>query len=39
MTHFGMVCPALTGHFNPMTTLGYELQRRGHRVVVRWQIF
>ncbi len=34
MTHFGLICPALTGHLNPMTTLGYELQRRGHRVTL-----
>lgn len=34
MTHFGIICPAATGHLNPMTTLGYELQRRGHRVTV-----
>lgn len=34
MTHFGIICPAATGHLNPMTTLGYELLRRGHRVTV-----
>jgi zeaxanthin glucosyltransferase len=34
MTHFGLLCPAMTGHLNPMTTLGYELQRRGHRVTL-----
>ena len=34
MTHFGIICPAATGHLNPMTTLGYELQKRGHRVTV-----
>jgi zeaxanthin glucosyltransferase len=34
MTHFGIICPALTGHLNPMTTLGYELQQRGHRVTL-----
>ena len=34
MTHFGIICPATTGHLNTMTTLGYELQRRGHRVTV-----
>lgn len=34
MTHYGIICPALTGHLNPMTTLGRELQRRGHRVTV-----
>lgn len=34
MTHFGLICPAAAGHLNPMTTLGYELQQRGHRVTV-----
>lgn len=34
MTHFGIICPTSTGHLNPMTTLGYELQRRGHQVTV-----
>ncbi|GJD16595.1 hypothetical protein RIVM261_015510 [Rivularia sp. IAM M-261] len=34
MTHFGIICPAATGHLNPMTTLGYELQKRGHQVTV-----
>jgi len=34
MTHFGIICPATTGHLNPMLTLGYELQRRGHRVTL-----
>ncbi len=34
MTHFGLICPSATGHLNPMTTLGYELQRRGHRVTL-----
>ncbi len=34
MTHFGIICPAAAGHLNPMTTLGYELQRRGHRVTL-----
>ena len=34
MTHFGIICPASTGHLNPMTTLGYELKQRGHRVSV-----
>lgn len=33
MTHFGIICPA-GSHLNPMTTLGYELQRRGHKVTV-----
>jgi zeaxanthin glucosyltransferase len=34
MTHFGLLCPAASGHLNPMTTLGYELQQRGHRVTL-----
>ena len=34
MTHFGIICPAAAGHLNPMTTLGYELKKRGHRVTV-----
>lgn len=34
MTHFGIICPASTGHLNPMTTLGRELQQRGHRVTL-----
>ncbi|AFZ10182.1 glycosyltransferase, MGT family [Oscillatoria nigro-viridis PCC 7112] len=34
MTHFGIICPAANGHLNPMTTLGSELLRRGHRVTV-----
>lgn len=34
MTHFGIICPPATGHLNALTTLGNELQRRGHRVTV-----
>lgn len=34
MTHFGIICPATTGHLNTMTTLGWELQRRGHQVTL-----
>ena len=34
MTHFGIICPATTGHLNPMSTLGAQLQRRGHRVTL-----
>src|SRR6266478_918633 len=34
MSHLGLICPELTGHLNPMTTLGRELARRGHRVTV-----
>ena len=34
MSHLGLICPELSGHLNPITTLGRELQRRGHRVTV-----
>lgn len=34
MTHFGILCPAKTGHLNTMLPLGRELQRRGHRVTL-----
>ncbi len=34
MTHFGIICPTALGHLNPMTALGYELQKRGHRVTL-----
>ena len=34
MTHFGLLCPALTGHLNTMLPLGQELQRRGHQVTL-----
>lgn len=34
MTHFGLICPALTGHLNPMLPIGQELKRRGHRVTM-----
>ncbi|NEO74378.1 hypothetical protein [Moorena sp. SIO3H5] len=34
MTHFGIMCPPVSGHLNPMATLGYELKQRGHRVTV-----
>lgn len=34
MTHFGIVCPPLTGHLNTMIPLGCELQQRGHRVTL-----
>ena len=30
--HLGMICPEMTGHLNPMTTLGRELNQRGHQV-------
>jgi UDP:flavonoid glycosyltransferase YjiC (YdhE family) len=32
--HLGLICPELSGHLNPMTTLDRELQRRGHHVTV-----
>ncbi len=32
MAHIGLFCPSASGHLNPMTTLGYELHQRGHRV-------
>jgi len=34
MTHLGLICPELSGHLNPMTTLGRELRCRGHHVTV-----
>lgn len=34
MLHFGVMCPEVSGHLNPMATLGRELQRRGHRVTL-----
>lgn len=34
MTHFGLLCPAASGHLNPLTTLGHALQQRGHRVTL-----
>ncbi|MBD2128318.1 glycosyltransferase [Microcoleus sp. ZQ-A2] len=34
MTHFGLLCPTLTGHLNTMLPLGQELQRRGHQVTL-----
>ncbi|HEU4678943.1 MAG TPA: hypothetical protein VFS35_05440, partial [Terrimicrobiaceae bacterium] len=34
MAHFGLTCPELSGHLNPMTTLGRELKRRGHRLTL-----
>src|SRR5437763_16846186 len=33
MAIIGAICPRLTGHLNPLTTLCGELQRRGHRVI------
>lgn len=34
MTHFGIICPPGPGHLNPMTALGRELKRRGHKVTI-----
>lgn len=34
MTYFGLICPAASGHLNPMTALGHELKQRGHRVTL-----
>jgi zeaxanthin glucosyltransferase len=34
MSHIGLVCPDYTGHLSPMSTLGRELARRGHRVTL-----
>ncbi|WP_414624302.1 glycosyltransferase [Calothrix sp. CCY 0018] len=34
MTHFGIICPTSSGHFNTLLPLGYELKKRGHRVTV-----
>ncbi|GFE69556.1 glycosyltransferase [Chroococcus sp. FPU101] len=34
MTHFGIICPPVSGHINPMAALGRELIQRGHRVTV-----
>ncbi|MGL5795277.1 MAG: glycosyltransferase [Waterburya sp.] len=34
MKHFGILCPPGAGHLNPMSSLGYELQQRGHRVTL-----
>jgi len=32
--HIGLICPEISGHLNPMTTLGRELLRRGYRVIL-----
>ncbi|MEH1793197.1 MULTISPECIES: glycosyltransferase [unclassified Nostoc] len=34
MTHYGLICPASTGHLNTMLPLGKELQNRGHQVTL-----
>jgi MGT family glycosyltransferase len=32
MSHFGIISPPVSGHINPFSALGRELQARGHRV-------
>ena len=32
MRHFGLLCPPVDGHMNPIGTVGHELQQRGHQV-------
>ena len=32
VTHFALLCPAASGHLNPMLSLGHQLRQRGHRV-------
>ncbi|MGL5939622.1 MAG: hypothetical protein ACRC2S_04425 [Waterburya sp.] len=39
MKHFGILCPPGAGHLNPMSSLGYELQRRGHQVTFSLLLF
>ncbi|MBE9224823.1 glycosyltransferase [Phormidium sp. LEGE 05292] len=34
MTHFGLISPAASSHINTITTLGWELKRRGHQVTL-----
>ncbi len=34
MTHFGIICPGSTGHFNTMFPLVRELQRRAHQITI-----
>ncbi|MGD1913878.1 MAG: glycosyltransferase [Rivularia sp. (in: cyanobacteria)] len=34
MTHFGIICPAESGHLNTMLPLAKELQQRGHRLTM-----
>ena len=34
MTHFGIICPAKSGHLNVLLPLGQELQKRGHYVTL-----
>lgn len=32
MQHYGIICPNVPGHLNPISGLAAELRRRGHRV-------
>jgi zeaxanthin glucosyltransferase len=34
MAHFGIVCPPVSGHVNPLGALGKELAGRGHQVTL-----
>jgi len=34
MQHIGIICPALSGHLNPLVSLGKKLKERGHLVSV-----
>jgi MGT family glycosyltransferase len=34
MSHFGIFCPPITGHINPLAALGRTLTGRGHRVTI-----
>ena len=34
MTHFGILSLPLTGHLNPILSLAYELEQRGHHITV-----
>lgn len=34
MSHFGIICPATSGHLNPVISVGQTLQKRGHRVTL-----
>jgi MGT family glycosyltransferase len=34
MTHFGIICPAATGHLNTFLPLGQNLKKRGHEVTL-----
>jgi len=34
MSHFGIICPPISGHVNPLAAVGRSLIRRGHRVTL-----